>query len=101
LKNDETLPNINKPKHPNKGRIKRTEWEDPHPKRQKNHLKGQPQKEHQVLKPPPLARSISNKENGGPPKRTLNLEEPSSTAIARFKIETICACYNVINTLYL
>jgi hypothetical protein len=41
LKNDETLPNINKPKHPNKGRIKGTKLEDPRPRRQKNYLRGQ------------------------------------------------------------
>jgi hypothetical protein len=41
LKNDETLPNINKPKHPNKGRIKGIEWEDPRPRKQKNRLRGQ------------------------------------------------------------
>jgi len=38
--NDETLPIINKPKHPKKGGIQGTKWKDLHPRRQKNHLKG-------------------------------------------------------------
>jgi hypothetical protein len=38
---DETLPTINKPKHPQKkGGIHGTKWKDPHPRKQKNHLKG-------------------------------------------------------------
>jgi len=40
--NDETLPIINKPKHPEKkrGGMQGTKWKDPCPKRQKNHLRG-------------------------------------------------------------
>jgi hypothetical protein len=38
--NDETLPIKNKPKHPKKGGIQGTKWKDPHPRRQKNHLRG-------------------------------------------------------------
>jgi hypothetical protein len=37
---DETLPIINKPKHPKKEEIKGTKWKDPHPRRQKNHPRG-------------------------------------------------------------
>jgi len=41
-KNDETLLIINKPKHPlKKGGIQGTKWKDPHPRRQKNHKRGQ------------------------------------------------------------
>jgi hypothetical protein len=38
--NDETLPIINKPKHPKKGGMQGTKWKDPCPKRHKNHLRG-------------------------------------------------------------
>jgi hypothetical protein len=38
--NDETLPIINKPKHPKNWGIQGTKWKDPRPRRQKNHLKG-------------------------------------------------------------
>ncbi len=38
--NDETLPIMNKLKHPKKGGIQGTKWKDPHPSRQKNRLKG-------------------------------------------------------------
>jgi hypothetical protein len=37
---DETLPIINKLNNPKKGRIQETKWKDPHPKRQKNHIRG-------------------------------------------------------------
>jgi hypothetical protein len=37
---------------------------------------GKPQGEHQVPKPPPMVRSISNKERGGSPERKPSLEEP-------------------------
>ncbi len=35
-----------------------------------------PQGEHQVPKPPPVTRSISNKERGGPRERTLSKRIP-------------------------
>jgi hypothetical protein len=37
-RNDETMPIINKPKHPEKGAIQGTKWKNPHLRRQKNHL---------------------------------------------------------------
>jgi hypothetical protein len=36
---DETLPIINKPKHPKKRGFQRIKWTDPRPRRQKNHLR--------------------------------------------------------------
>ncbi len=41
LHDNETLPIINKTKHPKKGGIQGTKWKNPCPRRQKNHLKGQ------------------------------------------------------------
>ncbi len=38
-----------------------------------------PQSEHQVPRPLPVARSISNKERGEPPKRRPSLDEPIAT----------------------
>jgi hypothetical protein len=43
-----------------------------------------------------VARSISNKERGGPPKRTPSLDEP--IARTHFKIKTTCTHYNIIDT---
>jgi hypothetical protein len=43
-------------------------------------------------------RNMSNKERGRPFERTLNLDEPSVTAIVCFKIKTTCAIYNDIDT---
>jgi hypothetical protein len=54
---------------------------------------------YQVPKPLPFARSISNKERGGPPKRTPNLDKPIATT--RFKIETTYTHYNIIDTFYI
>jgi hypothetical protein len=51
--------------------------------------------------PPFVARSISNKEMGRPPERTPSPEKLSSMTTACFKIEIVCARYNVTNTLYL
>jgi len=48
-----------------------------------------------------LKRNISNKERGGPPERTPNLDEPSPTTPACLKIEIACACCNTTNTFYL
>jgi hypothetical protein len=46
--------------------MSRTKWKDPHPRNQKGTIQeGEPQKEHQVPKPPLDAKSISNKEKGG------------------------------------
>jgi hypothetical protein len=59
--------------------------------------KVEPQREHQVPEPPPIAKSISNKEREGPFERTPSLEEPSFTIVARLKIETACAHYNTID----
>ncbi len=44
-----------------------TKWKDPRPRKQKNHLRGflsEPLREHQVLEPSHVTRSISNKERG-------------------------------------
>ncbi len=40
LQFDETLPTINKQKHPKKGEYKEQNRKDPCPRRQMNHLKG-------------------------------------------------------------
>jgi hypothetical protein len=63
--------------------------------------KGEPQGEHQVPKPPLVARSISNKERGGPLERTPTLKEPSPTATTLLKIEIACAHYNATDTICL
>jgi hypothetical protein len=47
-----------------KGGIQETKWKDPCPRRQKNHLRGLTTRGTQVPKPPPVSRSISNKEGG-------------------------------------
>jgi len=60
---------------------------------------GKPYNEHQVPKPLLVTRNISNKERGGPPRKTPSLEEPSFITITHFKIETIYTCCNTINTL--
>jgi hypothetical protein len=57
--------------------------------------------EHEVPEPPLMARSISNKEKGGPPERRASLEEPSPIATACLKIETTCAHCNTTDTLCL
>jgi hypothetical protein len=115
---DETLPIINKPKHPKKGRIQGTKWKDPHPRKWKDPSprnltkrtieEGEPQREHQVPKPPLVARCISNKERGEPLQMTpsleepsLSLEEPSLIATTHLKIEIACACCNIVDTLCL
>jgi hypothetical protein len=70
--NDETLPNINKTKSPKKGGIKGTKWKYPHPRRQKNHLRGQTtrgtssSRSSSQTSSYPITRSISNKGRGGP-----------------------------------
>jgi hypothetical protein len=46
-------------------------------KTKESYSKRESQGEHQILKPPPLARSISKKERGGPLERILSLIEPS------------------------
>jgi hypothetical protein len=43
-----------------------------------NYLRGWTTREHQVPKPPPVARSISNKEREGPPERTLRKKIPQN-----------------------
>jgi hypothetical protein len=53
-----------------------------------NHLRGQTTRGTlQVPEPPPIIRSISNNERGGPPERTPSLNEPSPAATSRLKIE--------------
>jgi hypothetical protein len=58
-------------------------------------------REHQVLEPPLVARSISNNERGGSLERMPSPEELSHIATTCLKIEIVCACCNVIDTLYL
>jgi len=50
------MPIINKPKHPQKGENKEQNGS--------THIQEKPQREHEVLKPPLVARSISNKGKG-------------------------------------
>jgi hypothetical protein len=58
----ETLPIINKPKHPKKGKYKEQNGRI-HVQEDKTTTKeDEPQREHQVPEPPPIARSISNEE---------------------------------------
>jgi len=85
-----------------KKREARNKMEDPHPKRQMNHLRGQTiEGEHQVLEPPLVVRSILNKERGEPPKKTLSRDKPSLTTIPCFKIQIVCALCNATDTLCL
>jgi len=97
---DETLPIINKSKHPKKGGIQGTKKEGPMFKKTKQPLKGTA-REHQIPKPPLVTRSISNNETGGPFERTPNLEEPSPTAMSSFKIKTTWVHCNAPDTLCL
>jgi len=90
---DETLPTINKPKHPKKKRGNmRNKMEGPTSKKTIEPPKMPNQQgERQVPGPPPVvARSISNNERGGPPETRPSLEKPSPTATAHLKIETAC-----------
>jgi hypothetical protein len=82
-KSVEIPPIINKPKHPKKKREHKEQSERTHscPRRQKNHLRGpttrgtSSSQTHRVPVPPPLARSISNKERGGLPERKRHEED--------------------------
>jgi hypothetical protein len=96
---NETLPIINKPKHPKKGGIQGTKWQDPCPRRQRTTQDAKPQREHQISKPSLVVISISNRERGGPPERTPSLEKPSPTATSRLKIKIVYTCNNTIDTL--
>jgi hypothetical protein len=49
---DETLPIKYKPKAPKKGEIQGTKWKDPHPGRQKNHLRGRTTRGTSSSRPP-------------------------------------------------
>jgi len=80
------LPIINKPKHPKKGEHKEQKGRSQIQEDKRTTQEGEPQKEHQLPEPPPIARSISNKERGGPLERTPSLEEPSPIATC-FKTE--------------
>jgi hypothetical protein len=67
--------------HKNQSTQKKGEYKEPNHKKTKAPKKGGIQgTKHQVPKPPLVTRSISNNKRGGPPKRTLSLEEPSPTA---------------------
>jgi hypothetical protein len=53
-----------------------------------NHLRGQTTRgTFQVPEPPPIIRSISNNERGGPPEMMPSLNEPSPAATSHLKIE--------------
>jgi len=49
----------------------RNKKKDPHPRKQKNHQKGQTTKKNQVFEPFLVTINISNNERGGPPKKHL------------------------------
>jgi hypothetical protein len=49
----------------------------------------------------PVVRNISNKERGGPHEKRPNLDEPSPTTEAHFKIETTCPHCTTTDTLRL
>jgi hypothetical protein len=82
---DETLPIINKSKHPKKGEYKGKKGKDPRPRKQKNHQMKATTREHQVPEPLLVTRSISNNERGGPLERMLSLKEPSPITTTCFK----------------
>jgi hypothetical protein len=63
VKCEETLPIINKSKHPKKGGgIQGIKRNDPIQEDKRTTKQGQTSRDHQVCKPPPLVRSISNNE---------------------------------------
>jgi hypothetical protein len=98
---DETLPIINKPKHPKeKGKYKEQNARTHVLEDKGTTSKGKLQRQHQVPKPLSLAKSISNKERGGPPQRRPSLNEPSPNATTCSKIEIICACCNAPHTVF-
>jgi len=89
LTNDETLPIINKSKHPKNGEYKGKRKRRTHIQEDKRTTKrGQTIGEHQVPERPHVARSISTNERGGPLERLPSLDEPSPTRIVDLKIET-------------
>ncbi len=94
------MPIINKPKHPKKGEHKEQKGRSHIQEDKRTTQEGKPQKEHQLPEPPPITRSISNKERGGPLESMPSLEEPSPIATC-FKTKIVYAHCNVINTLYL
>jgi len=96
---DETLPTINKSKHPKRRGLQRTKRRDPCPRRTTK--TGQTTTEHRIPESPPVARSISNNKRVGPLERMPSLEEPSPTAIARLKIEIAWTHCNAIDTFFL
>ncbi len=57
----------------------------------------------QVLEafPPPIVKSIINKERGGTFERIPSLDEPSPIITTHLKIKVIYVRYNVTNTLYM
>jgi hypothetical protein len=95
---DETLPNINKSKHPKTRGIQGIKRKDPCPRRTTK--RGQTTKDRRVPEPPPVATSISNNKRGGPLEMTPSLEEPSPTTIAWLKIEIAWACCDAIDTFF-
>lgn len=49
---------------PKKGKYKEQKWKEPHEEDKRTTKEGESQGEHQVPEPPPVVRSISNKESG-------------------------------------
>jgi hypothetical protein len=77
-----------KPCHPKKGKT-RNKMEGPMTKKTNEpHKRANHKGTSSSRTPPPVARSISNKERGGPPARRPNLDKPSPTATTCLKIET-------------
>jgi hypothetical protein len=99
--NDETLPIINKPKHPKKGEYMEQNGRSHVQEKKRTTQEGEQQKEHQVPEPPLITKNISNKERGRPLERTPSLKEPSPITTTCFKIKIKHARYIAIDTLCL
>ncbi len=84
-------PKNNQKHQKKKGGIQGTKWKDPNLRKQKKITKeGEPQGEHQVPKPPLVARSISNKEREGLLERTLNLKKTFTYCNMPFQNRDYC-----------
>jgi hypothetical protein len=91
---NETLPIVNKTKHQKKGR-KRYKMEAFMPKQKEETTNGcRLQWKHEQIK---YSKIIMQ----GTFKKTLSLEEPSSSLTSCFKVKVIYTCCNAINTLRL
>jgi hypothetical protein len=98
-KNDETLPIMNKPKHPKRGNTM-NKMEGPTSKKMKEPAKRVYHKGN--IKFPnslSLREAYQIKKGGGPLERRSSLEELSPIATSRLKIKIACARWNIIDTL--